>query len=114
MTTINRLASLDITIDFELPVECMNWDDLAAMTDEALDDLWRVLKKEEEADWYGLSAMDAARKDLFHMIEGWYDHKYYEENIGKFREFESHKNEPDFDWDFYSDWHKDLFGYRPR
>lgn len=29
--------------------------------------------------------------------------KYYDEN---------HEKE-DFDWSFYSDWHKDLFGYRP-
>ena len=114
MTTINRLASLNVTINFELPVECMTWDDLAAMTDEALDDLWRVLKKEDEADFYGIAPMDKARKDLLCTIDGWYDHKYYEENIDDFRAYARRKNEPDFDWDFYSDWHKDLFGYRPR
>ena len=30
-----------------------------------------------------------------------------------FLEYASHKNEPDFDWDYYSDWHKDLYGFRP-
>lgn len=39
---------------------------------------------------------------------------YYEHNIGKFNEYCTHMDEPDFDWDFYSDWHKDLFGFRPR
>ena len=29
-------------------------------------------------------------------------------------EYASHKDEPDFDWGFYSDWHKDVYGYRPR
>lgn len=41
------------------------------------------------------------------------DEEYYEENIEKFKEYEAKMNEPDFDWDFYSDWHKDMFGYRP-
>lgn len=31
-----------------------------------------------------------------------------------FLEYASHKDEPSFDWDFYSDWHKDLYGFRPR
>ena len=30
-----------------------------------------------------------------------------------FLEYASHMNEPDFDWSFYSDWHKDIYGYRP-
>lgn len=42
------------------------------------------------------------------------DKKYYDYAIEDFREFESHKGEPDFDWGFYSDWHKDLYGYRPK
>ena len=40
--------------------------------------------------------------------------RYYDSNIDAFNEYCTHKNEPDFDWDFYSDWHKDLFGFRPR
>lgn len=39
---------------------------------------------------------------------------YYDSNIDKFNEYCTHMNEPDFDWGFYSDWHKDLFGFRPR
>ncbi len=41
------------------------------------------------------------------------DEEYYEANIEQFREYEAKMNEPDFDWGFYSDWHKDMFGYRP-
>ena len=41
------------------------------------------------------------------------DEIYREENYDKFREYELRMNEPDFDWDYYSDWHKDMYGYRP-
>lgn len=42
------------------------------------------------------------------------DEKYREYAEADFLEFASHKNEPNFDWEFYSDWHKDLYGFRPR
>lgn len=42
------------------------------------------------------------------------DKKYYDYAIDDFLEYESHMNEPNFDWGFYSDWHKDIYGYRPR
>ena len=42
------------------------------------------------------------------------DNEYYERNIEAFREYESHMGEPDFDWGTYSDWHKDMYGFRPR
>lgn len=42
------------------------------------------------------------------------DDEYYAENIEAFIEYESHMDEPDFDWGFYSDWHKDMYGFRPR
>ena len=89
-----------------------------------------------------LSCLDYATKeysDLYHFIyneitrrlnadidwSDWYhnaylflnyveDEKYYDAHIDKFREYQKHMNEPDFDWDFYSDWYKDLFGFRPR
>lgn len=38
-------------------------------------------------------------------------YRQYAEN--DFLEYASHKGEADFDWDFYSDWHKDLYGFRP-
>lgn len=41
------------------------------------------------------------------------DEEYREDNWEKFREYELKMHEPDFDWGFYSDWHKDMFGYRP-
>lgn len=39
---------------------------------------------------------------------------YRKANMAQFLEYQSHMNEPDFDWDFYSDWHKDMYGFRPR
>ena len=41
------------------------------------------------------------------------DEEYREENMADFRAYELKMNEPDFDWGWYSDWHKDMFGYRP-
>ena len=42
------------------------------------------------------------------------DEEYREENMDAFRAYEAKMGEPDFDWSFYSDWHKDMFGFRPR
>ena len=42
------------------------------------------------------------------------DREYYDSHIEAFRAYEAKMGEPDFDWDFYSDWHKDMFGFRPR
>ena len=47
--------------------------------------------------------------------------RYYNENIGKLNAFyEKHIKGKKWDeinqdaWDYYSDWHKDVHGYRPR
>lgn len=55
------------------------------------------------------------------MIKGAYwdlsnaDHNAYRDYAeADFLEYAKHKNEPDFDWDYYSDWHKDIYGFRPR
>ena len=53
----------------------------------------------------------------YYEIYCWYnavdDEEYREENMAEFKAYEARMNEPDFDWDYYSDWHKDMFGYRP-
>lgn len=41
------------------------------------------------------------------------DEIYREENMDAFKAYEARMNEEDFDWGYYSDWHKDMFGYRP-
>lgn len=46
------------------------------------------------------------------------DRQYYEENYRELWAFyEAHKSEPiegeDSWWDFFSDWHKDVYGFRP-
>lgn len=41
------------------------------------------------------------------------DDLYREYAMDDFLEYQSHMDEPDFDWDFYSDWHKDIYGFRP-
>lgn len=48
------------------------------------------------------------------------DKIYYDENIDRFNEFcEKHINGKSRDeiddatWDYYSDWHKDMYGHRP-
>lgn len=53
----------------------------------------------------------------YYEIYCWYtavdDDEYREANMAEFKAYEARMNEPDFDWDYYSDWHKDMFGYRP-
>ena len=55
--------------------------------------------------------------DACYQIFCWYnavdDDEYREENMEAFKAYEAKMGEPDFDWDYYSDWHKDMFGYRP-
>ena len=102
MTTLNKLGSMGITIDCELPISCLAYDDIKAMNREQRNELRTIV-----SDNY-----DDYREQywLLHAVE---DDEYREENMEKFLEYESHMNEPDFDWDFYSDWHKDMYGYRP-
>lgn len=102
MTTMNRLATMNVTINFELPIECLGEDDIKAMSHEQRDKL-RMFASDHYDEY----------SDLYWLIDRVDHDEFFEENIAEFREYESHMGEPDFDWDFYSDWHKDFFGYRP-
>ena len=64
---------------------------------------------------YFMSKYDLTEDEdrVYWLLDAVESEEYYEANIKEFREYESHMNEPDFDWDFYSDWQKDMFGYRP-
>ena len=108
MTTMTKLATLNVTINFELPMECMTLDDFIAMGDEKLDAFYNSLM--HKVDMQVASDLEEV---LFWEIGHYYDHKYYYDNIDAFHEYQSHMGEPDFDWDFYSDWHKDMYGFRP-
>lgn len=57
---------------------------------------------------------DPVFRDMFWELVGISDEAYYNANIADFLEYKSHMGEPDFDWGFYSDWHKDIYGFRPR
>lgn len=52
--------------------------------------------------------------DSYRLLNAQEHRDFYNASIEDFVEYKSHKNEDDFDWDYYSDWHKDLFGFRPR
>ena len=109
MTTLNKLANINVTINFELPVECLTLDDFVAMSDDALRAIQSRVASKMNAD-----TATEDEIDLYWGIEYYWDNKYYEDNIDAFNEYRSHMGEPDFDWDFYSDWHKDMYGFRPR
>lgn len=109
MTTMNRLANINVTINFELPIECLTIDDLIAMGDDAISAIEKHITKKMDAH-----TATQGEKDLYWEISAYYDHKYYYDNIDAFNEYRSHMGEPDFNWDFYSDWHKDMYGFRPR
>ena len=102
MTTTNRLNSINVTINFELPISCLAYDDIKAMDREQRAKLRTVVS--DNYDEY---------RDQYWLLNEVEDDEYREENMEKFREYEARMNEPDFDWDYYSDWHKDMFGYRP-
>jgi hypothetical protein len=114
MTTMERLASINVTINFELPVECYSMDDIIVMDAVKRDTLYHELQNEYEDDVYNIRHMSDMRRMLFLALEAFFEDSYYYENINAFREYQSHMNEPNFDWDFYSDWHKDMYGFRPR
>lgn len=108
MTTMERLATINVIINFSLPVECLTVDDFIAMSDDAVSDIEKQLGRKIDA----MTATDA-EKGVYWDILNYWDEKYYYDNIDAFLEYKSHMNEPDFDWDFYSDWHKDMYGFRP-
>ena len=108
MTTMNRLANINVTINFALPVECLTIDDLIAMGDDAINAIEKRLTAKMDA-----RTATEDEKELYWEISAYYDNKYYYDNIDAFDEYRSHMDEPDFDWDFYSDWHKDMYGFRP-
>ena len=112
MTTIERLSAINVTINFTLPVECYSIDDIVAMDAADRDNLYNVLSAEYDMDYF--IPMSDARRTLFLTLEAYYEDSYYYENIDAFKAYEKRMNEPDFDWDFYSDWHKDMYGFRPR
>ena len=79
-----------------------------------MDELSKILDNSLHEDW------DKAYNEYFSLKEI-LDERYREENQMAFDAFytkhiEGKKwEEIDADdWDFYSDWHKDMFGYRPR
>ena len=108
MTTMQRLATINVTINFTLPMECMTLEDFIAMGEDALNAFYNTLMHKVDMQ----TATDL-EESLFWEIGHYYDNQYYEDNIDAFREYKKHMGEPDFDWDFYSDWHKDIYGFRP-
>ena len=63
---------------------------------------------------YGVNpALYRVLRNAWREEDAWNNQAYRDYAEADFREYASHKNEPDFDWDFYSDWHKDLYGFRP-
>jgi len=108
MTTMNRLANLGVTIDCALPIECLTIDDFVVMDDKVCEDIYADLEKHVVC-----GEATSEQEDAFWTISRYFDDKYYHDNIDAFHEYESHMNEPNFDWDFYSNWHKDMYGFRP-
>lgn len=120
MTTINRLNAMGITLDVsaETLAELAAYDAFSVSSDEI-----KAMNKEERDALYNKcnEILDQQKcDDMWSHVYGCYcrltaieDEEYREANMEKFREYEARMNEPDFDWSYYSDWHKDMFGYRP-
>lgn len=97
--------------DIEL-YKSMNYEGSASF----YDDLYKVLDSNLEKASYD-ERFRAFYNECYHdymTLSAIENDKYREYAEADFLEYASHKNEPNFDWDFYSDWHKDLYGFRPR
>jgi len=105
MTTINRLESMDVTINFELPISCLDRDDIKAMS--------KADRQKLRSYFFGKYDLTDNEDRVYWLLHEIEDEEYREENMDEFKKYEARMNEPDFDWDHYSDWHKDMFGYRP-
>lgn len=96
--------------------------DVALKTDsKVLAERSRELSKILDTLCYGDDARWDSTYAEYCMLNDILDERYREENIEKFEEFfykhiygkEWKEIEPEI-LDTYSDWHKDMFGYRPR
>ena len=120
MTTINRLNAMGITLDVsaETMAEITAYDEFNLTYDEI-----KAMNKEERQDLYKkcTDILDQQNcDDMWSHVYNCYcrltsieDEEYREANMAEFKAYEARMNEPDFDWGYYSDWHKDMFGYRP-
>ena len=105
-----RLANSGIIVEASVDavMNAINWDDVRNMSREVRRDLYAyALDRALEDD-------DTVWGDVCGVVGGFMDDEYYNENIDDFLEYQSHMGEPNFDWSFYSDWHKDMYGFRPR
>lgn len=79
-------------------------------------ELYKVLSENLDRASYE-SRFECFYNDCYHdyfLLCAIEEEKYREYAEADFLEYASHKNEPNFDWGYYSDWHKDLYGFRPR
>lgn len=102
MTTLNKLASLNVTIDFALPMECYGVDDFAAMDAEVVSRLYSELLDERERAFYGICTMSAARRGILDTIESF----YYFEDVKVLNSLDRDSYE-------YYDLYKSIYGCRP-
>lgn len=86
-------------------IENMSKDERRALRNQCNDILESLLATRPE--WKIAYSVD----NMLYEIE---NAEFFNESIDSFNEYCTHKGEPDFDWGLYSDWHKDLFGVRPR
>ena len=87
-------------------------DDIRAMTQDERDALYNALCAILDPQPCGEEWDDAYY--VYCTLTNVWDEEYFEENIDAFKAYEARMGEPDFDWGFYSDWHKDMYGFRPR
>lgn len=99
----NRVAPL-LSIEYD-DIKAMSRDERNALRTQCYDILESLLATRPE--WSIAYRVEV----MLYNIE---QKEFFEASYDDFKEFESHMGEPDFDWGLYSDWHKDLFGFRPR
>ena len=102
MTTANKLASINVTINFTLPMECYDVDDFAAMDAAEVSKLYSELLNEREREFYGVCVMSDTRYSILRTIEAF----YYLKDVEVLNRLDRDSYE-------YYDMYKSIYGHKP-
>ena len=111
----------NITLDQITKEYTVSYEDIMKMSREDRNALMQKVTAVLDCNGYigAYNIWDAAYT-TYSTLTAILDNEFYEENIDKFnawvKEHISGKSYEEIDphtWDFYSDWHKDIFGVRP-
>ena len=109
---LNTLADNGITVDvenLESLIPCLTYKAIKNMNVEERLELSKVASSKLDS-----INLDDPEWDMWYGIEVDLDAVREYEDIDELHEYSKKMGTPEFDYDFYSDWYKDVYGIRPR